>query len=93
MDVPFLDGKHKARVRIKRVPEEHAELRNIYQKVQDELRLKLYYKGESAGVLGHNFVREYLVRKREAIPVAQQKALREKQENICAKCQDLLRRW
>ena len=93
IDVPFNDGKHKASIRIKIVPEEHAELRDFCQKVQEQLRLKLYYKGESSGVLGHNFLREYLVRKREAIPLVQQKELRDRQENRCAKCKDLLRRW
>ena len=93
IDVPFNDGKHKASIRIKIVPEHHLQLREFCQKVQEELKLKLYYKGESEGVLGHNYLREYLVRKREAIPLAQQKERKDKQENKCAKCKDLLRQW
>ncbi len=58
--------------------------------MQEELRLKLYYKGESAGVVGHNFVRELLVRKREAIPISKQRELQEKRGKRCAKCRDSL---
>ena len=36
VDIPFCDGKHKASVRIKRVPDNHRELRDICQKVQDQ---------------------------------------------------------
>ena len=93
IDIPFNAGKHKSSVRIKIVPENHRELRDFCQKVQDELKLKLYYKGESAGVLGHNFLKEFLIRKREAIPKAKVKELREKQQDKCAKCHDMLRRW
>ena len=93
VDVPFSDGKHRQHIRIKRVPKEHVQLRAFCQQVQDELRLKLYYKGESAAVVGHRFVHEFLVRKREAISPADVAALKEKQEGRCAKCRDLLSRW
>ena len=72
------------------MPENHRELRDFCQRVQDELKLKLYYKGESPGVLGDKFVREFLVQKREAVPKAQKDELMEKQEQRCAKCNDLL---
>ena len=42
LHVPFSDGKHRAAVRIRRVPEDHVQLRAFCQRVQDELRLKLY---------------------------------------------------
>ena len=91
MDIPFNDGKRKPSIRIKIVPEEHAQLRDFCQKVQEQLRLKLYYKGESNGVLGHNFLREFLIKRREAIPLAKQKELEAKQEGRCARCNDLFR--
>ena len=78
VDVPFPDGS-RAGIRIKQVPENHRELRDFCQRVQDELKPKLDYKGESPGVLGDKFVREFLVRKREAIPKAQKDELMEKQ--------------
>ena len=93
IDVLFYDGKRQASVRIRRVPSEHAQLRAFCESVQDELHLKLYYKGESFAVVGHNFVREFLVTKREAIPQAEVRALKLKQNNRCAKCNDLLSRW
>ena len=43
--------------------------------------------------MGHNFVHEFLVRKREAISHADKDALMEKQQKRCAKCNDLLSRW
>ena len=89
VDVPFA-AKRRSYVRIKRLPEDHLELRAFCQRVQDELRLKLYYKGESAAVIGHKFVHEFLVRKREAIPEADKKALMDKQDGRCAKCNDVL---
>ena len=45
VDVPFANGKHKAAVRIRRVPEDHVQLRAFCQRVRDELRLKLFYRG------------------------------------------------
>ena len=90
VDVPFNDGKHRKTIRIKRVPDNHAELRQFCQNVQDRLHLKLYYKGESAGLLGHNFLQEFLVRKRMGLSKAQKAELRVKQDNRCAKCRDLL---
>ena len=93
MDVPFCDGKRRASVRIRRVPEDHLELRAFCQRVQDELRLKLYYRGESLAVVGHNFVHEALVRRREAISPATKAALWQTQQGRCAKCRDMLSRW
>ena len=93
VDVPFCDGKRRASVRIRRVPEEHLELRAFCQRVQDELRLKLYYRGESLAVVGHNFVHEALVRRREAISPATKAALWQTQQGRCAKCRDMLSRW
>ncbi len=92
VDVPFA-AKRRSYVRIKRLPEDHLELRAFCQRVQDELRLKLYYKGESAAVVGHKCVHEFRVRKREAIPEADKKALMDKQDGRCAKCNDVLGRW
>ncbi len=92
VDVPFYDpnDKHRKTIRIKRVPDNHAELRQFCQNVQDRLGLKLFYKGESAGLLGHNFLREFLIRKRAGISKAQKAELLVKQDNRCAKCRDLL---
>lgn len=90
VDVPFNDGKHVKTIRIKRVPDNHAELRQFCQNVQDRLGLKLFYKGESAGLLGHNFLREFLIRKRAGLSKAQKAELLVKQDNRCAKCRDLL---
>ena len=42
VDIPFCDGKRRASIRVRRVPEEHLELRAFCQRVQDELRLKLF---------------------------------------------------
>ena len=92
--MPVSDGHRQASIRIKRVPENHWELRDFCQRVQDELKMKLYYKGESPGVLGDRFVREFLVKKRECIPKAEKDALMEKQKRRCFKCNDLLGgRW
>ena len=93
VDVPFSDSKLQASIRIKCVPEDHLQLRAFCQRVQDELRLKLYYRGERAAVVGHKFVHEVLVRKREAISQADKDALMDKQDGRCAKCNDVLGRW
>ena len=90
VDIPFLDGKRAKTVRIKRVPDNHAELRQFCQNVQDRLGLKLFYKGESAGVLGHNFLHELLIRKRAGISKARKAELLATQDNRCAKCRDLI---
>ena len=92
VDLPFGD-KRRACIRVRRVPEQHLELRAFCQRVQDELRLKLYYRGESCAVVGHKFVHEMLVRKREAICDSEKKALMDRQQQRCARCRDLLSRW
>ena len=93
VDVPFSDGKHRQHIRIRRVPKDHVQLREFCEQVQTQLHLKLYYKGESPAVLGHRFVQEFLVKKREALSCADVAALKERQQNRCAKCRDLLSRW
>ena len=70
LDVLFSKDKHQSYVRIKRVPEEHLALREFCERVQKDLKLKLYYRGESAAVVGHNFVQAVLVRRRETITQA-----------------------
>ena len=55
--------------------------------------MKLFYRGESCAVVGHKFVHEVLVRRREAISQADKAALMEKQQRRCAKCRDMLSRW
>ncbi len=62
------DGKPRNGIVIKRVPDIHHELRDFCQVVQTELKLKLPYRGESAAVVGHRFIREFLVTKRLAVP-------------------------
>ena len=90
VDFPFCDGKRRACVRVRRVPEDHAELRQLCQRVQDELHLKLYYRGESYAMLGHRFVHEVLVRKREAISDSQKQEMMDRQQQRCTMCRDLL---
>ena len=47
----------------------------------EECGLKLYYKGESAAVVGNNFIKALFVDKRESTPMALRKELVEKQKN------------
>ena len=94
VDIPFSDEDgHRKSVRIKLVPDNHRELRDICQRVQEQLKLKLFYKGQTAAVVGHEFTREYLVRRREAVPKSVQQELATAQKNRCARCNDSLRKW
>jgi hypothetical protein len=90
IDVPFTDGHHHQTIRIKRVPDNHQELRQFCQNVQNRLHLSLWYKGESAGLLGHNFLREYLICKRTNVSKARKAELLKAQGRRCAKCRDLI---
>ena len=71
IDVQCYKGKKQSHVRIKRVPKEHVALREFCERVQNKLQLKLFYKGESAAVVGHNFVQLMLVKRRELITKAE----------------------
>ena len=89
VDIPFSDDhRHRKSIRIRLVPDNHAELRQFCQNVQDKLRLRLWYKGESTASLGHNFLREYLVQKRTACSKEHKLMLLSKQNWRCAKCMD-----
>ena len=90
IDVPFCDGKARKTIRIKRIPDNHEELRQFCENVRARLRLNLWYKGESAGLLGHNFLREFLIRKRTSVSKAQKTQLLAKQRDRCAKCCDAI---
>ena len=83
----------QSHVRVKRVPKEHVALREFCERVQEKLKLKLFYKGDSAAVVGHNFVQLLLVKRRELITTQQERQLWEDQDGKCAKCRDALRRW
>ena len=93
VDFPFCDGKRRTCIRVRRVPVDHLELRQLCQRVQDELGLKLYYRGESYAMLGHRFVQAVLVYKREAISDSQKQEMMDRQQRRCAMCRDLLSRW
>ena len=76
---------------IRRVPDNHHELRDFCQVIQTELKLKLPYKGESAAVVGHRFMHQFLVTKRLAVPRVKKEELLQRQDNRCAKCHDPFR--
>ena len=85
------DGKRRNCIIIKRVPDNHLELRDFCEVVQTSLKLKLTYKGESSAVVGHRFMREFLVTKRVAVPREKKEQLLQQQENRCRKCNDPFR--
>ena len=102
VSIPFNNDKKKEWISIKFVPEKrhkddgtstmgHKDLSDFCRRVSEEHGLKLYYKGESAAVVGHNFIKALFVDKRESIPMALRKELVEKQKNKCALCNDLIR--
>ena len=82
------DGKRRNGIVIKRVPDNHLELRDFCQVVQTGLKLKLAYKGESSAAVGHRFMREFLVTKRIAVPRETKEELLKQQENRCRKFND-----
>ena len=92
VDFPFFDG-HRKCVRVKHVPEEHQELRQVCERVQKELKIKLFYKGDSLALLGNRFVHAMLVYKRTAISQEQKEELIQRQQGKCARCRDELRKW
>ena len=89
--VLLADGKPKHGIVIRRVPDNHHELRDFCEVVQTELKLKLPYKGESAAVVGHRFMHQFLVTKRLAVPRDKKEELLQRQDNRCAKCHDPFR--
>ena len=88
LEVPFPGGT--TGIRIKCVPDNHRALRAFCERVHKDMKLKLYYKGESAGMVVNNFINLLLVNRRESIPVEQIREQREKQSNKCHLCGDLL---
>ena len=87
--VPVGNKRH-LRVRIKKVPEEHEMLRAVCDTVQDELGLKLYYKGESAASLGNALVQQLMVQRRKALSPEDKQTLMERQQGKCDICGDRL---
>ena len=95
------DQVRKDFIRIRRVPEYfesddgrikmgHVQLSTFCKTVQTELRLKLFYKGESEAVVGDKFVEAFLTTKRQHLAAPLEKELRDKQDNRCALCGDRL---
>jgi len=92
VSVPF-GGKRHQRVRVRKLPEEHELLRAFCDTVQEELGLKLFYKGESAAALGNAFVQQVMVGRRKALSTEDERTLRERQSNRCTICGELLHAW
>ena len=87
-----LGNARKQGIVIKLVPGNHQALQAFCQEAQ-KTGHKLFYAGESAGVVAYRYMLMLTVRKRETIPEDTATALMELQGNRCGACGDLLRKF
>ena len=85
-------NKNKEGIVIKSIPGNHQAL-HTFCKLAQKTGHKLFYAGDSAGVVAYRFMQMLTVRKREAIPEDITAALMEHQSNRCGACGDLLRKF
>ena len=86
-----LGNVRKQGIVIKLVPGNHQALHAFCQEAQ-KTGHKLFYAGESAGVVAYRYMLMLTVRKRETIPEDTATALMELQDRRCGACGDLLRK-
>ena len=78
-----LGNKEKKGIFIKQLPENHAMLNAFCEAVQDQ-GIKLVYHGETDGVLAHNLMQLYAVRKRRPISEEDTATLKDRQKKTDA---------
>ena len=88
----YLGGKSKDSIVIKSIPGNHQAL-HTFCKLAQKAGHKLFYGGDSSGVVAYRYMQMLTIRKRETIPEEITATLMEQQSNRCGACGDLLRKF